>query len=96
MIKITVHTILELKRIVGKTKAELAVPQGSTVSDALLEMVATWGEEFAQHLCDADRAGILPYMRLMVNGQDIGFLNGMETGLNDGDEITILPQIAGG
>jgi molybdopterin converting factor small subunit len=32
----------------------------------------------------------------MVNGRDIGFLKGMETVLQNGDEILILPPVAGG
>jgi molybdopterin converting factor small subunit len=32
----------------------------------------------------------------MVNGQTIQFINGIETVLNDGDEVLLLPLAAGG
>jgi molybdopterin converting factor small subunit len=32
----------------------------------------------------------------MVNGQSIGFLNGMETALQEGDEFLMVPLVAGG
>jgi len=32
----------------------------------------------------------------MINGQDIGFLDGMETVLQDGDEILIIALVGGG
>jgi molybdopterin converting factor small subunit len=32
----------------------------------------------------------------MVNGRDITFLNGLKTILKDGDEILIIPPVAGG
>jgi molybdopterin converting factor small subunit len=32
----------------------------------------------------------------MVNGQDIAFLNRLETVLKEGDEILILPPVGGG
>ncbi len=36
------------------------------------------------------------YVHIYVGGEDIRFQNGLETPLNDGDEITILPANAGG
>ncbi|MHB1343322.1 MAG: MoaD/ThiS family protein [Thermoleophilia bacterium] len=32
----------------------------------------------------------------MVNGQDIGFLEGLETVVRDGDDILVLPPAGGG
>jgi molybdopterin synthase sulfur carrier subunit len=31
-----------------------------------------------------------------VGGEDIRFLDGLDTGVEDGDEVTILPAVAGG
>jgi molybdopterin synthase sulfur carrier subunit len=37
-----------------------------------------------------------PYVKVLVNGMDIESLNGMETKLKDGDEVAIIPPVAGG
>ena len=70
--------------------------KGSTVKDALITMVETYGEPLSVHLFDSE--GVLfPYIRLMVNGRDIAFLEKrMETALQEGDEILILPPVGGG
>jgi molybdopterin converting factor small subunit len=59
-------------------------------------MVDTYGDELASHLFQPKSTTPLPYLRLMVNGQDIAFLDGMNTLLKEGDEILILPPVSGG
>lgn len=36
------------------------------------------------------------FLNLYVNSEDIRFLQGTETPLNDGDEVSIVPAVAGG
>lgn len=36
------------------------------------------------------------FLNIYVNSEDILFLNGMDTALNDGDEVSIVPAVAGG
>jgi molybdopterin converting factor small subunit len=36
------------------------------------------------------------FLNLYVNSEDIRFLEGTETALKDGDEISIVPAVAGG
>lgn len=68
----------------------------STVNDVLISMVENYGEPLAAELYDSN-GRLFPYIRLMVNGRDIPFLDhGMETELQDGDEILILPPVGGG
>ena len=36
------------------------------------------------------------FVNVYVSGEDIRFQDGLETKLSDGDEVTILPAVAGG
>jgi molybdopterin synthase sulfur carrier subunit len=36
------------------------------------------------------------FVNVYVSGEDIRFQDGLETTLSDGDEVTILPAVAGG
>jgi len=36
------------------------------------------------------------FVNIYVNQEDVRFLGGKETGLKDGDEVSIVPAIAGG
>ncbi len=43
-----------------------------------------------------DSGEIRRYVNIFVNDEDIRFLDGKETPLNDGDNVSIVPAIAGG
>ena len=96
MIRVKVHTILTLTKILGKGEVELSVPERSTLGELLTTMVNRWGDELASSLFEPKSTSVLPHIRLMVNGQDIAFLNRIETVLQDGDEVLILPPVSGG
>ena len=96
MISVKVHSIFELKKILGQREVELRISGGGTVRDLLGAMVKTWGEELAGRLFAPGTQRLFSYIRVMVNGRDIGFLNGMDTVLQDGDDVLILPPAAGG
>lgn len=44
----------------------------------------------------ADDKGIRRFVNVYLGDEDIRFLDGLETKLDDGDEISIVPAIAGG
>ena len=46
-------------------------------------------------LCD-DKGNLRRFVNFYVNSEDIRFLDGANTILNDGDEVSIIPAIAGG
>jgi len=96
VISITIRTILGLKEILGKDVIEFSIPQGTAVKALVALMVEQWGARLASYFSDAEQDRPLPKIRILVNGRDIGFLNGMETELRDGDEILMLPLVGGG
>ncbi len=96
MIRVKIHTILTLKKIVGHRELEVSIQEGSTVKDLLSWMRQRWGEALSGELFYPESDRLLPHIRLLVNGQDIQFLNGTETILRDGDEFSLLPMLTGG
>jgi sulfur-carrier protein len=44
-----------------------------------------------------DESGALRrFVNLYVNGEDVRFKNGLDTSLQSGDELSIIPAVAGG
>jgi len=50
---------------------------------------------FGQRLRD-ENGELRRFINIYVNDEDIRFLQGKETGLKDGDSVSIVPAIAGG
>ena len=96
MTKITLHTILDLKEVVGQRLTEVELPDGSTGEEYLADLKHRWGDKLSGRLFDPDAGAVLPYVRILVNCQTIQFLEGMETPLKEGDEVLILPPVSGG
>jgi sulfur-carrier protein len=48
-----------------------------------------------ERLCD-ESGRVRRFVNLYVNGDDIRFLNSLDTPIKEGDEVAIVPAIAGG
>jgi molybdopterin synthase sulfur carrier subunit len=48
-----------------------------------------------ERLCD-EEGRVRRFVNIYVNGDDIRFLQNLETSVKDGDELSIVPAIAGG
>ena len=51
--------------------------------------------ELRDRLSDDD-GGLRRFVNVYVGGEDIRFLDGLDTAVADGAEVTILPAVAGG
>jgi sulfur-carrier protein len=94
--KVILHTILGLKQAIGQRQTEIELPDGSTVDGLFSYMMRRWGDKLSPHLLDPSSGVLLSHVRIMVNGQTIQFLQGMETLLHEGDEVLFLPLVSGG
>jgi sulfur-carrier protein len=72
--------------------SELEV-EGGTVGEAL-DAVFSKHDELRDRITDSGE--LRRFVNVYVAGEDIRFQDGLETPINDGDEVTILPAVAGG
>ena len=93
--RVEVRSILKLKEALGGDRS-IEVPEGTTVEGLLVTLLEARGEALSPHLFDPKTNLLLPYVRIMVNGRTIRFLNGLETRLSEGDDVLLLPLVAGG
>ncbi len=68
--------------------------QGSNVR-AIMEDLEKNYPGIKERICD-DNGKIRRFVNVYVNGDDIRFLQNLETSLKEGDNISIVPAIAGG
>ena len=88
---VTVKIPTQLRAATGG-EAELDVT-GSTVGEVLDAVFAAYGDLRERITQDGD---LRRFVNVYVSGEDIRFQQGLETAINPGDEVTILPAVAGG
>ena len=94
--RVKVRTIGSLKSLLGAGELEFVLPAGSQIGDLLGAIGETSGEDVARLLVGVDGRRVPPPLRVMVNGRDIGVLDGPDTVLCDADDVLILTPLAGG
>lgn len=87
-----IHIPTPLRQYVGK-QASVDV-NGSTVGEAMKALLEQH-PELRKHLYTED-GKLRAFVNLYVNDEDIRYLEKEATALKDGDNISIVPSIAGG
>ena len=90
MIKVRIPTPL---RPLTKGQGEVESAAANIV-DMIGSLDATY-PGLKNRLCD-EKGDLRRFVNIYVNEEDIRFLNGKETSLKDGDEVSIVPAIDGG
>lgn len=81
-----------LRRFTGGAEAVSA--HGATVG-MLIDDMENNHPGIKERLCD-EAGEVRRFVNIFVNGEDIRFLNGLDTPVEAGNEISIVPAIAGG
>ena len=88
---ITVKIPTQLRAATGGDAT--ASVDGSTVGEVLDALYDRYGELRSRI---AEDGGLRRFVNVYVGGEDIRFLDGLDTEVGSGDEVTILPAVAGG
>jgi len=75
----------------GQDKAEI---EAASIAE-LIDNLDKQFEGFKNRLLD-DEGKLKEFINIYLNGEDIRFLNGLETVTKSRDEVSIVPAVAGG
>ncbi len=90
---VTVRIPSPLRKLTGEREVVTADGGGS-----LLEFIGRLDQEYPglkDRLCD-ENGDLRSFVNVYVNGEDVRFLKGLDTETKAGDEISIVPAVAGG
>ena len=91
MAQIRVPTML--RSTVGGERVLAA--KGKTLRDLIADLESRH-PGFASQLLDAETGEQRRFVNLYVNDEDVRYLQGLDTQVEEGDIISILPAVAGG
>lgn len=74
--------------------SKVVAAEGRTVGEIISQVAARY-PKLAPRLRD-DQGNPYPFVTFYLNDEDIRLTGGFETIVRDGDEVTVVPAIAGG
>ena len=89
---VTVKIPTQLRSVTGGDP-ETSVDGATTVGDVLDGLYERYDGLRERIAVDGD---LRRFVNVYVGGEDIRFLDGLDTPVEDGDEVPILPAVAGG
>ena len=96
--QVSVRFFTSLRETVGKKEETLTFPKNSKVTvDTILKTLAQrYGKRFVEYVYDEKTGEVKGFLQFLVNGKSAAALNGLQTELEDGDVLAILPPVGGG
>ena len=88
---ITVRVTSSLQTLVGAKSVE---GEGSTIGELLTNLDSRY-PGFKDQI-SGDDGQLHRFVNVYVNDEDIRYLQALDTPMNDGDTVSILPALAGG
>ena len=92
---VTVKFIGALRHASGTEKLALDCKYGTSLIDLMNEVTKEL-PALRRSLLDEQLEEPKPNTLILVNGREISVLNGLETKVNDGDEVVFVPVVHGG
>ena len=88
----TVRIPTPLRRVTGgQDKVDT---EGATLAQVIDSMESQY-PGIKERICDPD-GSLRNFVNVFINGEDVRFLEGVNSAVGDGDEVSIVPAVAGG
>ena len=88
----TVRIPTPLRRVTGgQDKVDT---EGATLAQVIDSMESQY-PGIKERICDPD-GSLRNFVNVFINGEDVRFLDGVNSAVGDGDEVSIVPAVAGG
>ena len=96
--QVSVRFFTSLREIVDKKEETLKFPEDEKVTvDIVLETLKQrYGKPFVEYVYDRETGEVRGFLQFLVNGKSAATLNGLQTELENGDVLAILPPVGGG
>jgi molybdopterin converting factor small subunit len=95
MAKITVKMLGVAKDAAGRDRETITIPEGANVHEALRTLIDLHGQPLRDALLDPV-TGTPVATLILLNGVEIGNLQGLDSPLNQGDALVLLSVTHGG
>jgi MoaD family protein len=97
-LQVSVRFFTRLREIVGKKeeKLDFSEARNVTVDIILRRLGEEYGKTFIDYVYEKKGGEARGFLQFLVNGKSAATLKGLQTELQDGDVLAILPPVGGG
>ena len=90
---VTVRIPAPLRKLTNEQDPVMADDSGTLAE--LIDALEAQHAGLKERLCD-ESGELRRFVNVYINGEDVRFLQGLETATKTGDEVSIVPAVAGG
>ncbi|HJW66117.1 MAG TPA: MoaD family protein [Candidatus Bathyarchaeia archaeon] len=96
--RVSVRFFTSLREIIKKKEETLEFSDSEkvTIGMVLETLSQKHSKNFTDYVYDVKTHEVRGFLQFLVNGKSASTLNGLQTELNDGDVLAILPPVGGG
>jgi molybdopterin converting factor small subunit len=95
-VRVSVKLLGVFRVFSGRSRIRVILGEGATVGDVVARLVESFSPEFKEALVDPVLDEPWPNALIIVNGREVGVLDGVGTVVGDGDEVVFVPVRHGG
>jgi len=95
MPKVNIRAYATLGEILGSKNIDTSTT-ATTVKELIDIISVEYNPKFKERLIDQKTGETRKFYKILVNGRDIDFLDGLKTELKDGDTVAFFPPAGGG
>jgi MoaD family protein len=94
--KVRVQYLGFIKNLIKKSEDEFELQEGASLSDLLNKIAGIYGKPFQKEVYEPGLKDVKMGFVVTVNGVLIGQLKGVDTQLNNGDNVILMSLMSGG
>jgi len=95
-LKVRTQYLGYIKNMLKKNEEELELSEGASLSDLLNKLAGIYGEAFRKEVYQPGLKDVKTGFVVTVNGVLMGQLRGVNTKLNEGDNVILMTLMSGG
>ena len=95
-IHVKVRLLGVFRGLSGRGQLLIELEKPAVVREVVQKLIESFPPEFNRVLIDPELNDPRPNALILVNGKEVGVLEGLETEVKEGDEIVLIPVSHGG